>query len=107
METNHMATPWKYRQKAQHFVIEACNPTVAVAEVRFIGRPDGSTSELDAEFIVTACNTHDQMIAALILAGEALKYSAPKMHYAEPVARHDAALKSVRAALIAAGVAVV
>lgn len=47
--------PWSYRKLAKHFAIEAANG-VRVAEVAFIGRPDGSTSEDTAALIVSAVN---------------------------------------------------
>lgn len=47
--------PWSYRRMKRHFVIEAANG-VRVAEIRFIGRPDGTTSEDDARRIVAAVN---------------------------------------------------
>lgn len=51
----NVPTPWVYRRAITHFVIEAANG-VRVAEIRFIGRPDGSTSERDARLIVAAVN---------------------------------------------------
>ena len=47
--------PWSYRRLNKHFVIEAANG-VRVADIRFIARPDGTTSEAEAAAIVAAIN---------------------------------------------------
>lgn len=45
-----LAGPWSYRKARTHFVVEAANG-VRVAEVRYVGRPDGTTSESAAAAI--------------------------------------------------------
>jgi hypothetical protein len=63
----HTPTPWVGRKAKKHFVIEAANG-VRVATIRFIGRPDGSTSEDVMMLIVQACNAHDDLVEAANMA---------------------------------------
>ncbi len=59
-------TPWICRKKKLHYVIEAPNAGgVHVAEVKHISRPDGSTSELEANAIAA---TPDLLAACLEVA---------------------------------------
>lgn len=54
-QTEYAPLPWSYRRMRWNFAIEAANG-VRVAEVRYVGRPDGSTSEDQAKAIVDAVN---------------------------------------------------
>lgn len=47
--------PWTYRRLRTHIAIEAANG-VRVAEIRWVGRPDGTTSEGTARFILSKVN---------------------------------------------------
>lgn len=69
----HTPLPWMGRQMTAHFAIEAANG-VRVAEVNYIGRPDGSTSEDDVDFIVAAVNAYDRLRAEHAEALSALKW---------------------------------
>jgi hypothetical protein len=60
-----LAGPWVCRKMSTHYAIEAPNAGgVRVAEVRHIGRPDGSTSEREANAIA--------MLPELVAAAENL-----------------------------------
>lgn len=47
--------PWTYRKAKYHFKVRAANGLL-VAEVRYVKRPDGSTSEDQAALICRAVN---------------------------------------------------
>jgi hypothetical protein len=64
MSAKHTPGPWLYRRMRRHFVIEAANG-VRVAEVRYCGRPDGSTSETDAASIAALPELLEALRAAL------------------------------------------
>lgn len=64
----------------------------------------GAQSVADAVEIETACNTHSQLVAALVLARVALMYSTPKSDSQEAKDRHIGASCAVVEALGAAGV---
>lgn len=52
MKSDVKFTPWKKRKKGIHFSIESAE--TVIAEVRFVRRPDGSTSEDEADLIASA-----------------------------------------------------
>lgn len=53
MNSKHTPGPWHVRTMRPHFAVEASNG-VRVADVRYIGRPDGTTSVADAALIAEA-----------------------------------------------------
>ena len=57
----HTPGPWKVRKLTYHFAIDAAHD-VRIADVRFIGRPDGTTSEVEATLIAAA----PDLLAALL-----------------------------------------
>lgn len=66
--SKHTATPWEAKQllNSEHFVLrwsDYTKPGVYQRRVDLDG--DGKFSKENAEFIVTACNAHDDLIAAL------------------------------------------
>lgn len=52
-QASHTPGPWAHRKMRHHFAIETASRT-RVADVGFIVRPDGSTSEDDARLIAAA-----------------------------------------------------
>lgn len=67
MTTQHTPTPWVIESQARvsaHSIVDVdCIP---IAEVRIVGRSEGGRgTAADVEFIVRACNAHDELVAAL------------------------------------------
>ncbi|MDQ0082873.1 hypothetical protein J2W35_003232 [Variovorax boronicumulans] len=53
--SSHVPLPWSFRRMKSHVAIEASNG-VRVAELRWVSRPDGSTTEDVANFIIQQVN---------------------------------------------------
>jgi len=113
MKTKHTPTPWHVWSEdkgRRDDVYIAGNPTGELGGMRklayMVDTWTGANTEANAEFIVRACNAHDQLVTVAKLA-KSLTESALSEHGHNPklVAEAKLALSRIDAALAAAGVA--
>ena len=108
MDLKHTPTPWKLDP---HLFgqIESQDETKLIARagrVEPVTDLDQCERAANAEFIVRACNSHDQLVAALWHAEAALSSCYDMTQWpADGTTDQDKALSDVRAALAAAGAA--
>lgn len=78
--SDHTPTPWKYqRQIESDFISGRNHPTYPIyTNGGKFGNPAEAKSEADAEFIVRACNSHDDLLAACSEAVEILSVYLPE-----------------------------
>jgi len=108
MDLKHTPTPWETSDafgpaESGTCIKAAADDNMIASCTGYYGR---ATTIANAEFIVRACNSHDQLVAALWHAEAALSSCYDMTRWpADGTTDQDKALSDVRAALAAAGAA--